>query len=103
MSGSGRIQFSPALDKSKWLRGVLMLLFWLILQIALMVLGLIIFIQFVYFIISEPPGWLRRLSASCTTYIWQILRFLGFASDYRPFPFSDWPEGALDGDDPNSS
>ena len=81
----------PVLEGSKWLRGLTMVLFWLILQIVLLVLGFAILIQFFLVLFGAATSWLQGFCNSLTTYIGQILRYLGFASEVRPFPFSEWP------------
>jgi hypothetical protein len=36
---------------------------------------------------------LRKLSQGISTYIYQILQYLNFNSEYQPYPFGAWPKG----------
>lgn len=78
-------------SKQKWFRGLVMLLFWLVLQIVLFIMGIVILVQFVGMLLTREMPRLKSFSSSLSIYIWQILQFLGFATESRPFPFSDWP------------
>jgi hypothetical protein len=36
---------------------------------------------------------LLELGQSLATYIYQIIQFLTYNSDYHPYPFNSWPKG----------
>jgi len=45
---------------------------------------------------NEPSQSLTRVGVSLGLYVKQITEFLTYASEEKPFPFSDWPEPGLD-------
>jgi hypothetical protein len=75
------------------IRGLLIILFALIYSIAELVVGAIVLLQFGFVLITgERNAKLLELGARTSAYIYQILQYVTFNSDLRPFPFSDWPE-----------
>ena len=82
---------------STWKRGGYILLFSIFYQMAAALLFLIITFQFVHKLITgDTNGQLRQLSRSIGSYIYQILQFMSFNSNDRPYPFGEWPEDELD-------
>jgi len=77
-----------------WLRGLYMLIFSLCYSIAEFVLIAVVVLQFLLnlFTGSSNPR-LLQLGQSLATYIYQIIQFLTFNSDYQPYPFAEWPKG----------
>jgi len=76
----------------RWLRLVYMIMFALIIQVAGTVMWLLVILQFVFSIIKgNDHEQLRAFGGTLSTYIYQILRFLSYKSDEKPFPFDDWP------------
>ena len=73
------------------IRGLFMLLFWLILQLTLILLSLAVLVLAVFYMLDCIPERLARFSLVLKAYIVQIFHFLIFASDEKPFPVSDWP------------
>ena len=58
---------------------------------------LIIIFQFVTKLITNDTNrQLRQLSRSIGSYIHQLFQFMSFNSNYKPYPFGEWPEGELD-------
>lgn len=47
---------------------------------------------------NEPSQSLMRVGMSLGLYVKQITEFLTYASEEKPFPFSDWPEPGLKND-----
>jgi len=77
-----------------WLRLLFMVLFVILLEIAGVVMLAAIVLQFLFAIISGGPNDnLRRLGSQIASYIYQVLQFLIYNTEEKPFPFSDWPEG----------
>jgi hypothetical protein len=87
-------QLKSNLTSSKhWIRLVYMLLFAVFLYVASFVVGVLVMVQFIFALITGSDNRkLRELGSSVTLYIQQILLFLTFNSDAKPFPFADWPE-----------
>lgn len=75
-----------------WIRGLYMILFAVIYQLAELVLVFVCFLQFLFKLLTgelnEP---LLDFGDDVTAYIQQILQFETFNSEYRPFPFNPWP------------
>ncbi len=83
-------------QQSTWKRGLYMLLFSIFYTIAEVLLVAIVVFQFALKLVtgdSNEP--LRRLGQSIGTYIYQIIQFLTFNTEYHPYPFGTWPKGAL--------
>ena len=81
-------------QQSTWIRGLYMLLFALFYSVAEIVLFVVVLVQFFFKLFTgQTNPRLLMLGQSIATYIYQIIQFLTFNSDYRSFPFGDWPEG----------
>lgn len=80
-------------DKSNWLRGLYILLFVVIYNVAEIVLMAVVVFQFVFKIVTgELNEKILAFSGSLVQYITQIFRFITYRDETLPFPFSDWPE-----------
>jgi hypothetical protein len=77
-----------------WLRGLYMLMFALFYSVAEFVLFAVVVVQFLLklFTGKNNPR-LLMLGQSLATYIYQVLQFLTFNSEYQPYPFNEWPKG----------
>lgn len=61
--------------------------------ITALIISLVVGIQVIYgFIKGAPNERLRSLSKGLNLYFYQVLQYIGYNSDTRPFPFSDWPD-----------
>lgn len=91
-------QLKSNLTSSKhWLRLVFMLLFAAVLQLASLVMWVLVIIQFLFSLITgENNQHLRRFGHSLSTYIYDVLKFLCYSSEEKPFPFADWPASNVD-------
>lgn len=79
-------------DSQVWLRLVYMALFVIMLNIAGVLMWGICLVQFVFVAATGATNSkLLSLGASLGRYIHQVLDFLSFNSEQRPFPFADWP------------
>ena len=77
----------------RWLRLVFMLLFGIISGVAGYIITAVVVINFVWGLVTgEGNDKLRDFGSSLSQYIYQILRFLTYNTEDKPFPFSDWPE-----------
>lgn len=82
-------------DKDIWLRGLFMLLFAVIYSVARLVLAAVVILQFLIRLIGgnlNPR--LLTFGGQLSSYLYEVMRYLTFVSETRPFPFSDWPKGA---------
>jgi Domain of unknown function (DUF4389) len=71
-----------------------MLLFTVIYGIAEIVIAAVVLFQLLSVLFSGRTNErLLDLGQNLSTYVYQILCFLSFNSDERPYPFGDWPDG----------
>ena len=69
-----------------------MVLFAAVLQLASVVMWVLVAAQFLFSLITgEDNQHLRRFGHSLSTYIYDVLKFLCYSSEEKPFPFADWP------------
>jgi hypothetical protein len=80
-------------QQSTWMRGLYMLLFAVFYSLAEFVLFAVVVFQFLLKLFTgETNPRLLKLGQSLATYIYQIIEFLTFNSDYQPYPFGAWPK-----------
>jgi hypothetical protein len=81
-------------DKSTWKRILYMLLFALAYSVAEFVLIAIAVVQVLFKLITgDTNDNLIILGKQTARYIYDVMLFLTFNSENKPFPFSAWPEG----------
>ena len=81
-------------SQSTWKRGLYMLIYAVFYTIADIVLFAVIIFQFLLKLFTgETNERLRKLGQGLCSYIYQVLQFLSFNSDYQPYPFGAWPKG----------
>lgn len=79
------------LSSTHWIRCVFMVLFAVIAGVASYVIAILIIIQFLFALVTgSSEARLQAFGNSLSQYIYQILRFLTYNSEDKPFPFSDW-------------
>ncbi len=77
---------------SAWLRVLFMAVFVIALYVAGVVLLVLMLAQIVFSLVTGADNTnLRRLGASLSDYVAQILAFLTYNSEERPFPFAQFP------------
>jgi hypothetical protein len=70
------------------------LLFTIIYGIAEIVVAAVVLFQLLSVLFNGSTNErLLNLGQNLSTYVYQILLFLTFNSDERPYPFGDWPDG----------
>ena len=75
-----------------WIRGLYIVLFLLLLGISKIIIGALVLFQFITSLFTGSANErLMEFSQSLATYVSQIILYLGYASDEKPFPFNDWP------------
>ena len=81
-------------QQSTWLRGLYMIMFSLFYSVAEFILFAVVIFQFllVLFTGKNNPR-LQKLGQSIATYIYQIIQYLTFNSNYQAYPFGAWPKG----------
>lgn len=85
-------------SKHTWLRLLFIVFFAILFGIAEFVVTVAVLIQFVWTLFNgEPNERLRELGRSIGRYAEQIIRYLTYDTDERPFPIDlDWPSGRAD-------
>jgi len=80
-----------------WTRGLFMLLFVVIYSVTEFVLGALVLFQFLHVLFTrETNERVLELTSDISVFIYQILQFLTFSSEVKPYPFADWPDGPAD-------
>ena len=79
-------------DGSVWLRLLYMILFAIIYCVAEAVLTAVVVFQFLWVLFTGGRNEkLLALGGQLSTFIYQVLRFLTYNSDVKPYPFDEWP------------
>ena len=82
-------------SEKQWLRGLFMILFLVVYEIAEMVLVAVTLVQFLFSIITGSNNAnLRQFGDSLAQFAQQTIAFLTYNSETKPFPFSDWPQAS---------
>ncbi len=81
--------------RSTWLRGLYMLLFAVAYGVAELLLLVTAVFQFLTLLVTgKTVARLLIFGENLSRYFYQIVRYLTFNIEERPFPFSDWPAAA---------
>jgi Domain of unknown function (DUF4389) len=80
-------------SRTTWLRLVFMIIFCVFVSLASMVGSVIVILGFLWVLFTgEVNRDLRQVGQNLATYIYQIIRYLTFNSEQKPFPFGEaWP------------
>ena len=80
-------------NRNIWARGLYMLFYVIAYAVAETIAWLIVLFQFIHALftgrVNEP---LQIFGARLATYLYQVLQYVTFNSEFQPFPFSDWPD-----------
>ena len=80
-----------------WLRGGFIVIFALIYSISKIIIWSLVLFQFISLLITkETNTQLSHFSKSLSVFVYQLLQYVMFNSDEKPFPFSPWPEDRVD-------
>jgi len=75
-----------------WIRAIYMLVFAVIYSIAEILLVAVVIFQFLSrLVFGQSNERLLALGRSLAAFIFQIIQFLTYNSEDKPFPFGDWP------------
>jgi hypothetical protein len=75
-----------------WQRGFYMLGFGIFAYMTFWVLIVMAILQLIVVAIDKKPNEdLKRFARNTVQYLWQLLAFMVFATDDRPFPFGPFP------------
>ena len=78
---------------SAWVRVILMIAFAVVLYVIIPAIVLVLMLTqtLFVFITGDSNDNLRVLGTALSKYLFEVLQFLSYASDNRPFPFSAFP------------
>ena len=80
-------------NRDLWLRGLFIVIFGVILYFAFILVWLLVVFQFVSKVVTGNLNrQLADFSSGLLRYISQILGYITFQLDERPFPFNPWPK-----------
>ena len=99
--GSGATERQPVAVKenlkkrSTWLRLFFMFVMVVLYSVSRVVVSVVVLLQFFWVLFTaETNKPLEKFGQSLATYTYQIIRYLTFNTEERPFPFDlDWPTG----------
>jgi len=82
-------------SRTTWLRLFFMLVVVLLYGVSRVVMGAVVVLQFFWLLFTGDTNTrLRNLGQALATYTYQIILYLTFNSEQRPFPFdAEWPAG----------
>lgn len=81
-------------NRATWLRGLYILLFVIIYSITKIVIGAVVIFQFLSVLFTGAcNNRLLKFGQSLSTYVYQIIQFLTYNAEDRPYPFGTWPNG----------
>ncbi len=84
-------------SRSTWLRLVFMLVFWVLAGVTTFVASVVIVLGFFWVLFTgETNARLKQVGKSIAAYIYQIISYLTYNSDDKPFPFGEWPSADQD-------
>ncbi|MCP4993093.1 MAG: DUF4389 domain-containing protein, partial [Gammaproteobacteria bacterium] len=84
-------------DRETWIRLLYSLLFGTIYLMLKLVVLAVVLMQYGFVLFSgEKNQPLLHFGDQLSHYIFQILRFVTFNSETKPFPFADWPGNELE-------
>jgi len=81
-------------DENTWVRLAFIILFAIAMQISGVILTLTVVVQFLTQLLTGRPNeQVSKFGQNLASFVYQTIRFLTFASDDMPWPFSPWPDG----------
>lgn len=80
------------MSRAIWIRALQMILFAVTYSIAGTVMAAVVAVQFIFVLFTgtRVPR-LLSFGEDLAVFVYQILRFLSFNTEDKPFPFGDWP------------
>ncbi len=83
--------------RSTWIRGAYMLMFVVILNVTQILLTAVVVGQFGFVLFTvKSNDHLQDLGRKLGLYVSQIISFLTYGSDIKPYPFAPWPQDPSD-------
>jgi len=83
-----------------WQRILYMIFFIIVYGFSKVLIFAVMLFQFITIVLTGKTNeQLLKFSQSLSTFIYQIMIFLTFVSEQRPFPFNAWPNGVPEKED----
>ncbi len=82
--------------KDGWMRVLFVALFWVVFYMSQFVVALVVVAQCAFTLIAGAPNTqLMSFGENLSRYVQEILRYVTFNTDQRPFPFTDFPKSDI--------
>lgn len=82
--------------KQGWIRVLFIAAFWLVFYVTQLVIAAVVVAQCLFTLITGNPNtYLLGFGESLSKYVQEILRYVTFNTDQRPFPFTDFPKSDI--------
>lgn len=79
-------------EQSTWVRALYMVIFFVIYSVAEVVLGAVVIFQFLSRLLTAKVNTkLLKFGADLSKFAYEILIYLTYNSESKPFPFAEWP------------
>lgn len=88
-------QTHPVKDRRQWLRVLFMLLYAVVLYMTMWLMGVVVVVQLVFKMATgHTQSGVAHFARDLTTFINQMVRFLTYQTETRPYPFNPLSEPA---------
>lgn len=85
------------IKQNKFFRIIYTFLFAMLFCVMELVVCLVAIVQSLLFLFTgEPSASLKKFGASLAIFVEQLIAYVSFKHDDKPFPFSDWPSDKPD-------
>lgn len=82
-------------SESFWIRSIFMVLFFIVYRIVDILVLLVAICQWLYMLLTgDANASLSRFAGGLASYVAQIIQYLSYQTEEKPYPFSDWPQAA---------
>lgn len=80
-------------SRSTWLRLVFMIVFYILATVATLVATVVVVMGFLWVLFTgDTNEQLKRTGQGIASYVYQIIQYVTYNSDKKPFPFdAEWP------------
>lgn len=96
VSGKGSAEQKYAQLWAHTVRGLYVLLFWVILRISEFVVAGVAILTFGFKLATDKAQpKILSFGDSLSTYIYQVVSFMTYKSETKPFPFQEWPKSEI--------
>jgi len=83
-------------NKTAWQRVLFTAIFWVIFYVSQIIIAAVVVAQCVFFLIGgQANQQLLTFGENLSRYVHDVLKFVTFNTEQRPFPFSDFPKSDI--------